>query len=75
MAAKSMQAEARFLDGSSGINGRLCIRGGETDYDAWNLASLERRNVPLYVGGESQSAGCSWDQRHTLQSAASTYLR
>ena len=35
--ARSMQAKARFLD--VGVNGRLWIRAGETDYDARNLAS------------------------------------
>lgn len=28
---------AKFLGGSSGINGTLCIRGTKQDYDDWNL--------------------------------------
>ena len=27
----------RFLGGSSGVNGTLCIRGAKQDYDDWNL--------------------------------------
>jgi hypothetical protein len=29
-----MQPEARFLDGSSSINGRLCIQGGKMGYNS-----------------------------------------
>ena len=28
---------ARFLGGSSGANGALCIRGCKDDYDAWDM--------------------------------------
>lgn len=30
-------SRGRFLGGSSGVNGTLCIRGSKQDYDDWNL--------------------------------------
>jgi choline dehydrogenase-like flavoprotein len=30
-------SRGRFLGGSSGINGTLCIRGTEQDFDDWGL--------------------------------------
>jgi choline dehydrogenase-like flavoprotein len=30
-------SRGRFLGGSSGVNGTLCIRGAKQDYDDWNL--------------------------------------
>lgn len=31
-------SRGRFLGGSSGVNGTLCIRGTKQDYDDWGLA-------------------------------------
>jgi choline dehydrogenase-like flavoprotein len=30
-------SRGRFLGGSSGVNGTLCIRGTKQDYDDWEL--------------------------------------
>lgn len=30
-------SRGRFLGGSSGVNGTLCIRGTKQDYDDWGL--------------------------------------
>ena len=30
-------SRGRFLGGSSGVNGTLCIRGSRQDYDDWEL--------------------------------------
>jgi choline dehydrogenase-like flavoprotein len=31
-------SRGRFLGGSSGVNGTLCIRGTKQDYDDWGLS-------------------------------------
>lgn len=39
----------RFLSGSSGTNGTLCIRGTPKDYDDWNLNGWSGQEVFKYM--------------------------
>ena len=45
---------ARFLGGSSGCNGTLCIRGTPKDYDDWNIDGWSGEQVFKYMSKASQ---------------------
>ena len=39
----------RFLGGSSGVNGTLCIRGSRADYDAWDIEGWSGEEMFRYM--------------------------
>ena len=39
----------RFLGGTSGCNGTLCIRGSQDDYDNWKLKGWGGREMHNYM--------------------------
>jgi choline dehydrogenase-like flavoprotein len=42
-------SRGRFLGGSSGVNGTLCIRGTKQDYDDWNMPGWSGEEVFGYM--------------------------
>lgn len=42
-------SRGKFLGGSSGVNGTLCIRGTKQDYDDWNLPGWSGNEVFDYM--------------------------
>ncbi|PMD15473.1 GMC oxidoreductase [Hyaloscypha hepaticicola] len=42
-------SRGRFLGGSSGVNGTLCIRGTKQDYDDWNIPGWSGEEVFGYM--------------------------
>lgn len=52
-------SRGKFLGGSSGVNGTLCIRGTKQDYDDWNIPGWSGEEVFEYmkkVSGHQQFA-------------------
>ena len=50
----------RFLGGSSGMNGTLCIRGTKQDYDDWDLAGWSGDEVFKYMAKAETFHGKEW---------------
>ncbi|KAF2228568.1 GMC oxidoreductase [Viridothelium virens] len=50
----------RFLGGSSGMNGTLCIRGTKQDYDDWGLDGWSGEEVFRYMAKAETFHGKSW---------------
>lgn len=42
-------SRGKFLGGSSGVNGTLCIRGTEQDYDDWDLPGWSGKEMFAYM--------------------------
>lgn len=42
-------SRGKFLGGSSGVNGTLCIRGTEQDYDDWDLPGWSGKEMFNYM--------------------------
>ncbi|KFY43004.1 hypothetical protein V494_02139 [Pseudogymnoascus sp. VKM F-4513 (FW-928)] len=42
-------SRGRFLGGSSGVNGTLCVRGMKQDYDDWNMPGWSGEEVFSYM--------------------------
>ena len=42
-------SRGKFLGGSSGVNGTLCIRGSKQDYDDWNLPGWSGEDMFQYM--------------------------
>lgn len=42
-------SRGKFLGGSSGVNGTLCIRGTEQDYDDWDLPGWSGKDMFAYM--------------------------
>lgn len=42
-------SRGKFLGGSSGVNGTLCIRGTEQDFDDWNLPGWSGKEMFAYM--------------------------
>jgi choline dehydrogenase-like flavoprotein len=42
-------SRGKFLGGSSGVNGTLCIRGTKQDYDDWNMPGWSGEEVFGYM--------------------------
>jgi choline dehydrogenase-like flavoprotein len=42
-------SRGKFLGGSSGVNGTLCIRGTKQDYDDWNIPGWSGEEVFGYM--------------------------
>lgn len=47
-------SRGRFLGGSSGVNGTLCIRGSKQDYDDWDLTGWSGEEMFAYMRKVSQ---------------------
>ncbi|KAI9686292.1 MAG: hypothetical protein M1820_010666, partial [Bogoriella megaspora] len=50
---KVKTSRGRFLGGSSGINGTLCIRGTKQDYDDWNIEGWSGDEMFQYMAKAS----------------------
>ena len=50
----------RFLGGSSGMNGTLCIRGTKQDYDDWGLAGWSGEEMFQYMARAETFHGKDW---------------
>lgn len=48
-------SRGKFLGGSSGVNGTLCIRGTPQDYDDWNIPGWSGNEVFDYMKKVRQS--------------------
>jgi choline dehydrogenase-like flavoprotein len=46
-------SRGRFLGGSSGVNGTLCIRGSKQDYDDWGLEGWDGEEMMRYMSKAS----------------------
>ncbi|KAJ9625007.1 hypothetical protein H2203_004958 [Taxawa tesnikishii (nom. ined.)] len=53
-------SRGRFLGGSSGVNGTLCIRGSKQDYDDWNLPGWSGEEFFGYMRKAETFHGKSW---------------
>jgi choline dehydrogenase-like flavoprotein len=42
-------SRGKFLGGSSGVNGTLCIRGTKQDYDDWDMPGWSGEEVFSYM--------------------------
>jgi choline dehydrogenase-like flavoprotein len=42
-------SRGRFLGGSSGVNGTLCIRGSKQDYDDWSIEGWSGEEMMKYM--------------------------
>jgi choline dehydrogenase-like flavoprotein len=48
----------RFLGGSSGVNGTLCIRGTKQDYDDWEMEGWSGEEMWKYMAKASTGSRC-----------------
>ncbi|PBP20628.1 alcohol oxidase [Diplocarpon rosae] len=53
-------SRGKFLGGSSGLNGTLCIRGTPQDYDDWNLPGWNGKEVFAYMKKAENFHGKIW---------------
>ena len=53
-------SRGKFLGGSSGVNGTLCIRGTEQDFDDWNLPGWSGKEMFAYMRKVSHNGGCTY---------------
>lgn len=53
-------SRGRFLGGSSGVNGTLCIRGCKMDYDDWGLEGWSGEEMMRYMSKVSTSVRGWW---------------
>ncbi|KAH7355722.1 hypothetical protein BKA66DRAFT_475102 [Pyrenochaeta sp. MPI-SDFR-AT-0127] len=53
-------SRGRFLGGSSGVNGTLCIRGTKQDYDDWGLAEWTGDKMFEYMKKAETFHGKDW---------------
>ncbi|KAI9052915.1 hypothetical protein LZ554_003187 [Drepanopeziza brunnea f. sp. 'monogermtubi'] len=53
-------SRGRFLGGSSGLNGTLCIRGTPQDYDDWNIPEWSGEEVFRYMKKAENFHGKEW---------------
>ena len=51
-------SRGRFLGGSSGVNGTLCIRGSKQDYDDWGLEGWGGEEMMRYMSKVSDLSDC-----------------
>ncbi|KAF2670486.1 glucose-methanol-choline oxidoreductase-like protein [Microthyrium microscopicum] len=50
----------RFLGGSSGVNGTLCIRGTKQDFDDWNMPGWSGDDMWAYMAKAETFHGNEW---------------
>lgn len=55
-------SRGKFLGGSSGVNGTLCIRGTERDYDDWDLPGWSGREMFAYMRKSEHFHDKDWFQ-------------
>jgi choline dehydrogenase-like flavoprotein len=55
-------SRGKFLGGSSGVNGTLCIRGTKQDYDDWNMPGWSGDEVFGYMKKAENFHGKKWFQ-------------
>jgi len=55
-------SRGKFLGGSSGVNGTLCIRGTRQDYDDWNMPGWSGEEVFSYMKKAENFHGKKWFQ-------------
>lgn len=55
-------SRGKFLGGSSGVNGTLCIRGTEQDYDNWDLPGWSGKEMFHYMRKSEHFHGKDWFQ-------------
>ncbi|KAH6717987.1 hypothetical protein BKA61DRAFT_598800 [Leptodontidium sp. MPI-SDFR-AT-0119] len=53
-------SRGKFLGGSSGVNGTLCIRGTPQDYDDWNMPGWSGNEVFGYMKKAENFHGKNW---------------
>ncbi|KAL2066308.1 hypothetical protein VTL71DRAFT_2379 [Oculimacula yallundae] len=53
-------SRGKFLGGSSGVNGTLCIRGTPQDYDDWNMPGWSGKEVFGYMKKAENFHGKKW---------------
>lgn len=53
-------SRGKFLGGSSGVNGTLCIRGNEQDYDDWGLPGWSGKEMFSYMRKSENFHGKPW---------------
>ncbi|TVY38434.1 Oxygen-dependent choline dehydrogenase [Lachnellula subtilissima] len=53
-------SRGKFLGGSSGTNGTLCIRGTKQDYDDWNMPGWSGKEVFGYMKKAENFHGKKW---------------
>jgi choline dehydrogenase-like flavoprotein len=46
---KVKTSRGRFLGGSSGVNGTLCVRGTKQDYDDWGMEGWSGEEMFRYM--------------------------
>jgi choline dehydrogenase-like flavoprotein len=51
-------SRGRFLGGSSGVNGTLCIRGTKQDYDDWGMEEWTGDKMFRYMAKVSDFSPC-----------------
>lgn len=51
-------SRGRFLGGSSGVNGTLCIRGTKQDYDDWGMEEWTGDKMFGYMAKASITCPC-----------------
>jgi choline dehydrogenase-like flavoprotein len=62
-------SRGRFLGGSSGVNGTLCIRGSKQDYDDWGLKGWGGEEMMRYMSKVSDLPDCvKWGYTELLTS-------
>jgi choline dehydrogenase-like flavoprotein len=55
-------SRGRFLGGSSGVNGTLCIRGSKQDYDDWGLEGWSGKEMMAYMSKVSEFCRLCWKE-------------
>lgn len=58
-------SRGKFLGGSSGVNGTLCIRGTPQDYDDWNMPGWSGQEVFGYMKKAENFHGKKWFKEDT----------
>lgn len=53
-------SRGKFLGGSSGVNGTLCIRGTKADYDDWDMQGWGGEEVWGYMKKAENFHGKEW---------------
>jgi choline dehydrogenase-like flavoprotein len=61
-------SRGRFLGGSSGVNGTLCIRGTKQDYDDWGLDEWTGDKMFEYM----KKVGCAFSEMLSMKSDSET---
>lgn len=55
-------SRGKFLGGSSGVNGTLCIRGTKQDFDDWNMPGWSGEEVFGYMKKVQNEFNIDWDE-------------